>query len=237
MILPQPTVEFLRGLERLGVALPPANLDALGHFLALLLEANRSMNLTGVDEPDAAWERHILDCLTLLPHLGRPDLAADIGSGGGLPGIPLAIVRPGIAFTLIEATGKKADFLRRAVGILRLSNVVIRAERAESLGRHPEQREKYDLVTGRAVGPLNVFLELAAPLTRVGGRILAMKGRNVADEVTAAAHAIATLNLEIAAVHQVDKIPGYGATVELTKRKSTDAKYPRRPGMPSKRPL
>jgi 16S rRNA (guanine527-N7)-methyltransferase len=233
-----PPADFLEACRALGVALAPHQLDQLSQYLSRLREANRNMNLTTVDTPREAWRRHLLDSLTLIPRLGGVDRLADIGSGGGLPGIPLAIARPGLAITLIEATGKKARFLKQVVDELRLTNVQVRAERAERLGRDPEHRESYDVATGRAVGPLNVFLELAAPLVRVGGRIVAMKGRRAGPEIQAAEKAIERLRLSLTSIQPA--APGMdenAVLVELIKLEPTPAGFPRAPGMAAKRPL
>src|SRR5690606_36324378 len=127
------------------------DLEQLGRYLALLLAVNQQFNLTAITDPAEAWKRHILDSLTLLGPLSAlaeaqgdaPLRVADVGSGGGLPGLVLAIVMPEARFTLLEATGKKAEFLRFAAAALGLTNVEVVAERAEKAGRSPLHREGY----------------------------------------------------------------------------------------------
>ena len=138
-----PTQQFLDAAATLGIEFDDGDLQRLGTYLELLLEANKTTNLTAIREPDAAWMRHILDSLTLLPALAElPEGATviDVGSGGGLPGMPLAIAMPHLRFTLLEATGKKAVFLRTTAKALELSNVAILCERAEKAAHDRGER-------------------------------------------------------------------------------------------------
>ncbi|MCL6626367.1 MAG: 16S rRNA (guanine(527)-N(7))-methyltransferase RsmG, partial [Alicyclobacillus shizuokensis] len=163
----------------------------------------------------------------------------DVGSGGGLPGIPLAIVRPDARVTLLEATGKKAAFLERAVAALGLANARVIAARAEEVAHWPVEREAYDVATVRAVGHLAVVAELALPCVRVGGQVLAWKGRLSDEELDAGNRAARILGGEIAAVDRL-VLPWSGAQrtmVRIEKRRPTPDRYPRRPGLPEKRPL
>jgi len=233
-----PPPAFEQQLQRLNLHLSAGMVDQLRLYLERLLATNRRMNLTAVVDTDEAWMRLIADSLSLLPYLGQPDMVADIGSGGGLPGIPLAVARPGVAFTLMEATGKKARFLDEVKRELRLSNVQVRAERAETLGRQPEHRGRYDVVTGRAVGPLRIFLELAVPLLRLGGTLLTPKGKHVDEEIAGAHNALAALGARLVAVHHpLPEQENPSVVVEVRQEEPTADKYPRRPGMPKKRPL
>lgn len=227
-------------------------MEKLGAFLALLLEANRLVNLTAITDPAAAWEKHILDAMTLVPLLAElPEgtSVADVGSGGGVPAIPLAIVLPALRFTLIEATGKKAAFLREATRLLGLSNVNVLNERAEEAGQRREThrnspgterqatrsatREHFDAVTARALGPLSVAAELTVPLLRIGGRALLVKGQKADEELAAAARAIALLG----ARHEGTLDTPTGRIVVLEKVKPTPRIYPRKPGEPKRAPL
>jgi 16S rRNA (guanine527-N7)-methyltransferase len=172
----------------------------------MLLKANEALNLTAITDPQEAWTRHILDSLTLLPLLAElPEGAKviDVGSGGGLPGLPLAIVMPHLSFTLLEATGKKIEFLRAAAAGLGLSNVSVIQDRAEQMGqdrgernatgREGGHREAYDAVTARAVGRLAVLAELTVPLAKAeGGLVLLIKGQKADEELTEAAEARAS---------------------------------------------
>lgn len=231
-----PPSAFYDSARSLGLELGPRQVALLGTYLEQLLEATQRFNLTSVTDPDAAWIRHILDSLTLTPYLAQAEHVADVGSGGGLPGIPLAIAAPTLSFSLIEATRKKVVFLEEVKNRLHLSNLLIVPGRAEVLGHELAFREKYDLVIGRAVGSLSVFLELAAPLAKLGGNILAMKGRKAEEEVHAAAAALEKLGCRVVTQHRPLDMQE-SIIVEIAKVASTPDAYPRRPGLPKKRPL
>lgn len=227
---------FLHACESLGIAFEDGDLAQLERYLALLLEANQRFNLTAITDPQEAWMRHIFDSLTLVPFLASAKAARviDVGSGGGLPGIPLAIVLPDVAFTLLEATGKKAEFLREAVRRLGLRNVTVIDERAESLGQdHQRYREQFDLVTSRAVGKLNVLLELTVPLVRVGGFVMAIKGEKAPEEIAEAKPALHTLHCVVSDTHRTPT----GTIVVIEKQRKTPRLYPRRPGEPKRKPI
>ncbi|MBN9167032.1 MAG: 16S rRNA (guanine(527)-N(7))-methyltransferase RsmG [Myxococcales bacterium] len=178
-------------LDALGASVSEACLAQLGDYLGRLFAMNEQMNLTAITDPESAWERHILDALTLLPLLPRlPDVPAggsllDIGSGGGIPGIPLAIARPDLHITLVEATQKKASFLSAVSAAMGLSNVSVRAERAESLVRG-ELHSAFDVVTARAVARLITLAPLTLPFARPGGLVLLIKGQRADEELAEA---------------------------------------------------
>ncbi len=231
-----PPPEFLDWIEAYGIEFDPGDLERLGRYLALLLDANTRFNLTAITDPDQAWTRHVFDSLTLLPYLdsSAAHRVIDIGSGGGLPGIPLAVAMPDVRFTLLEATGKKAVFLRETAAMLELDNIDVVGDRAETIGHDREHhRERYDAVTARAVGRLAVLLELAAPLAKVGGHILAIKGAKAAREIEDAREALRLLHCEIADTARTPT----GTVVVIEKRRRTPKVYPRRPGEPKRAPL
>lgn len=230
--------DFIRRAEALGIAFDAGDLDKLGGYLALLLDANTRFNLTAITVPTQAWTRHILDSLTLVPFINSAEAkkVIDIGSGGGLPGIPLAIIMPNVQFTLVESTGKKARFLQETAAQLQLSNVIVLNERAEVLGQdHREggQREQYDVVIARAVGRLPVLLELTVPLVKIGGHVMAMKGEKAAEEIADAKAALHLLHAHVVDSHQTPT----GTIVVIEKQRKTPRTYPRAPGEPKRAPL
>ncbi len=178
----------------------------------------------------------IEDCLVLLGHLGDARTLADVGSGGGLPGLPLKIARPQLEVTLIEADQAKAAFLVQASAGLGLHGVEVVARRAEDAGRDPRYRERFDVVVARAVAPLPALVELCLPLVRVGGRMLAQKTEK--EDVGAAARAIELLGGSLQTTAPAPSAARRGGTVvEVSKVAPTPDLYPRRAGVPARKPL
>jgi 16S rRNA (guanine527-N7)-methyltransferase len=202
----------------------------LSRYIDLLIEANRRMNLTRIADQGAAEVQHVGDALTVLPYLPKEaHRLVDVGSGGGVPGIPLAAARPDVSVVLVEATGKKAAFLAETAKALGLANVRVLNERAEAAGRG-ELREACDVAVARAVGALDFLVEWCLPLVKKGGRMLAMKGARIAEELPAAQRAIRLLGGGEAVVHPV-VLPGaeHHVVVEIPKVGRTLEKYPRDP--------
>lgn len=240
---------FIEEAASLGIEFEPGDLDTLRAYLGLLYGANELFNLTAVRDPVEAWRRHILDSLTLLPFLADlPESARviDVGSGGGLPGVPLAICLPALRFTLLEATGKKAEFLKEVVRRLPLSNAAVVQERAERAGqdrgtlvagplgtRRGGHREMYQAAVARAVGPLAVIAELTAPFIALNGRVLLIKGEKSDAELEEAAEALRLLKIEYVRTMPTPT----GRVVVLEKRAATPRLYPRPDGEPKRVPL
>jgi len=236
-----PTPGFLELCDRYGIALEPGETETLARFISLMLACNEVVNLTAIKDPDSAWERHVFDALSLLPFFeafsegtGGKLSVADVGSGGGVPAIPLAVVRPDCDFTLIESTGKKAAFLTHAIDRLRLPNVRVLKARAEDIGQdHRTHRGRYDIVTARAVGRIIVTSELTAALAKVGGMVLRTKGEKAAEELEEAAPAMEKLGLAHAGTRETPT----GRIVALEKIAPTPRPYPRRAGEPKRTPI
>lgn len=226
--------------QTLAPLLPAGYADAAERFVALLLSTNARLNLTRVVEPEAVARVHLLDSVAALPKLDdlRPERVLDLGSGGGVPGIPLALARPGVRWTLVDSVGKKVDALRGFIADLDLATVDAVAARAELLGRDAAHREAYDLVTARACAALPVLAEYALPLLRVGGALLAWKGALSAGELHAGATAAAELGGGVPEL-EPSGVPALGdhRFVVIRKAGRTPPRYPRRPGEPSRRPL
>ena len=236
------------GAAALGLPLGPAQLAAFARYRARLLAWNERINLTAIVDPAAVETRHFLDSLTCAaPILARwggaaavpPLRCLDVGSGGGFPGLPLKIALPQVRLTLLEATAKKADFLAYLVAELGLAGVEVVAERAEALAQVASHRETYDATLARALASLPALLELTLPFLRVGGVLIAPRRGDVAAEVADAVFACETLGGAPAAVEPVT-LPALAdgrVLVVVEKERSTPPAYPRRPGMPAKRPL
>lgn len=233
---------FRHDLSRLDLVIPEPALETLARYVALFIETNQKFNLSATKSAEEFWPRHVLDSLTVLPGLDDlPDGAAvvDVGSGGGLPGIPLAIARPNLRFTLLEATGKKARFLEQCAADLGLANVRVVNDRAETAGQDARWRQTFDAAVTRAVGPMNVLLELTLPLVCVGGRLLAMKGPSLEQELAACGEALEVLGAgEVAVVDAYPESFDLGTVIAVVeKARSTPRGYPRLPGMPKQAPL
>jgi 16S rRNA (guanine527-N7)-methyltransferase len=176
-----PHAALERGLEELALALPASTRDQLIAYVMLVAKWNRSYNLTAVREPLAMVSHHLLDSLAVLPHLPLPHAArlADVGSGAGLPGIPLALARPEWQVALIESNQKKAAFLRQAVIELGMRNVEVHEGRSEAW----QPRPLFSLVTSRAFAELSAFVAACRHLLAPGGIFAALKGREPEAEV------------------------------------------------------
>ena len=190
------------GLAALG--LDRALAAPLLEYLALLLRWNRTYNLTAIRDPDEMVVRHLLDSLAMQPYV-QPGALADLGTGPGLPGIPLAIARADVQVTLVESNGKKARFLREAVRQLKLGNARVAESRAESV----DEPGAYAQITARAMDTLAGILEVGGHLLAPGGRLLAMKGVNPVEEIAALPPGWTAL-----AVHPL-AVPGLGAERHL----------------------
>ena len=239
-----PPVELLAAGARslLNLELTPHQLAAFQVYADELVRWNQEFNLTGITDPAGIQIKHFLDSLSILsvlPPGSGPASVIDVGTGAGFPGLPLKIVRPELALTLVEATGKKVAFCEAMVDRLGLPDVTVLKARAEDLGQDPAHRERYDWVLARAVAELPVLAEYLLPLARLGGHALAQKGEGAPAETQAAAGALRKLGGELEQIVPVE-LPGLDDKrylVVLKKIAPTPAAYPRRAGMPSKKPL
>ena len=208
-------------------------------LLDILVE-NADRNLTAVTSPDRIVDLHFRDSLSLLDFIkeGAAANIADIGSGAGFPGIPLAIALPESIFTLIESNGKKCSFLEATVSSLRLANVRILHSRAEAAAR-TTLRDSFDVALARAVGPLPVVLEYALPLLRSGGIALLQRGAREEGDESSASKVAPLLAGSLDFVKAVEPFPGSKNlnVWRFSKTGPTPSGFPRRPGMAKKRPL
>jgi 16S rRNA (guanine527-N7)-methyltransferase len=173
------SVSLEEGLQSMGLALAPAVRDRLMQHLELVSKWNRVHNLTAVREPAQMVVLHVLDSLSLLPHLATAKTLVDVGTGGGFPGIPLAIARPDLEVTLIDSSHKKCSFLEQAKTELKLANLHVVCERVE----HWKPEHRFDAVVSRAFAELSDFVSQASHLVAPGGRMLAMKGVHPFEEI------------------------------------------------------
>lgn len=238
--------------KEMGIRLTPHHLAMFQTYQRELLEWNQRFNLTAITQDNHVQIRHFLDSLTCLVALKQfaPERARgqgaevslrllDVGSGAGFPGIPLKIVCPRWQVTLLEATGKKVRFLEHLRDTLGMAKLEVVHGRAETLARQEEHREQYDVVVARAVAEMPVLSELTLPFARLGGLVIAMKAATAEAEVAEAARSLAILGgrllkiipLELSGLAEPRRL------VVIRKDSVTPDTYPRRPGIPAKRPL
>ncbi len=230
------------GAQQFKLSLSQDQLTAFERYSHALITWNRRVNLTRILDPQEIAVKHFLDSLSVslaLPEPNRPFLMIDVGSGPGFPGLPLKIALPAIRPTLLESTIKKTAFLQHLVDHLDLKDVTILTDRAETVGHQPAHRQVYDVAVARAVAALPVLAEYTLPLVKVGGRVILQKGQHPAEEIEATTHALSILGGRITELLPVT-IPGLHAArhlVIIEKYSPTPARYPRRPGLPGKKPL
>ena len=235
---------LVAGAKQAGCELTDQQVELFGRYLAGLRSWSGRANLVSASALADAERVLFLDSLALVPLLRRKQVSAarliDVGSGAGFPGLVLKLVLPELDVVLLEATRKKASFLTWMAGQLGLGGVQVRAERAEEAGRDPELRESFDVATARALGPLPVVLELALPFCRTGGTLIAPRGASAAAaEAESSASVAAALGGRIAGVERpaIDGVAERTALVVVDKTGATPARFPRRTGVPAKRPL
>lgn len=226
----------------LGMDLSPVQEESFRVYAQELLLWNERINLTAIREPADMIRKHFLDSLTCTyawREMEPPASLIDIGTGAGFPGIPLKILMPGLRLTLVESIGKKADFCRHIVDTLLLENVEVITARAEEVGAQVAHREMYDAATARAVAQLNILAEYLLPLVRVGGFAIAQKGSTAPAESQQANRAITILGGVIRPLIPVmiPRVEEARYLVVMKKIKPTPAAYPRRVGIPSRKPL
>jgi 16S rRNA (guanine527-N7)-methyltransferase len=231
------------GAKRLRLGLSPGQLAAFRTHMEEMEAARPRLRLTSITDPEAVQRRHFLEPLALLVALEEmgplADTAIDIGSGAGFPGLPIKIARPGLALTLLEAHRRRAAFLQRLIQRLGLKNVAVINSRAEELAHDPAHREAYELALARAVAPLPVLIELALPFLKIGGLLAAPKGSGARREAQQAVAALRTCGGLLESLHPLDILGAETAPTLVVMRKtsSTPERFPRRPGIPAKRPL
>lgn len=234
---------LIAGARKLGYELSQRQLEQFSVYYRELVDWNRRFNLTAITDYEGVQIRHFLDSLTVTlvlgPLTGTSFWAIDVGTGAGFPGVPLKIILPGIRLTLLEATAKKADFLRHVTGMLGIHDVQIITGRAEEVAHLSEYREKFHVVLSRAVAPLPVLVELTLPFCAIGGCFIAQKSGNVDQESEHVSGAIRILGGSLREVKRIEleELGKDRYLFIIDKILPTPPRYPRRPGMPAKRPI
>ena len=232
------------GARKLGLNLTSPQLEKFQIYYQELVDWNRRINLTAITGYEAVQIKHFLDSLTVVPIINQLRKQGhfsliDVGTGAGLPGIPLKIILPEIKLVLLEATAKKTGFLHYIKSKLGLDDVEVAVGRAEEIAHETQYREKFDLVLSRAVASLPTLVELALPFCAIGGKFVAQKKGNIDLEVRQSTRAIKLLGGNLQKVEKVDleEFNDERWLIVIDKVLPTPPQYPRRPGMPAKRPL
>jgi len=229
--------------EAHGLTLDGRQLGQFEEYYRLLIAANERVNLTSVTAYEEVQRRHFGESLAVAAALyrtgvlrsGQAARTIDLGAGAGFPGLPIKIAHPTLRLVLLESAAKKTAFLEEVVERLALADVAVITGRAEDAAREPAHREAYDLALARAVAPLPTLVELALPFLRLDGVLAAPKGSRAAREVAAAAPALRACGGRLLSTERLADSPLTLVLVEKTA--PTPPTYPRRPGIPAKRPL
>lgn len=228
-------------LSEHGIALPPDGLRQFEEYFDLLVEWNGKMNLTGITEKDEVYLKHFYDSLTPAFHFSFSSNHSliDVGSGAGFPGIPLKICYPQLRLTIVDSLRKRINFLEQVVSQLQLQGVTLIHARAEDAGKDKNLRERFDVVTARAVARLSVLAEYCLPFAKVGGVFIAMKGSDISAELNEAKGALKVLGGK---TERVESFPlpddgGGRSIIFINKISPTPTAYPRKAGHPDKKSL
>jgi 16S rRNA (guanine527-N7)-methyltransferase len=233
--------QFVSLLEEKGISLSPQQLSQFDTYYKLLVEWNEKMNLTAITDEEEVYLKHFYDSITasFYVDLNQELTLCDVGAGAGFPSIPLKICFPNLKVTIVDSLNKRITFLQNLASELGLENVHFVHDRAETFGKNADYREKFDLVTARAVARLSVLSELCLPLVKEGGMFVPMKAAAASEELEKGKKALQILGGKLEEVHTFS-LPleeSERNILIINKIKSTPKKYPRKPGTPNKQPL
>lgn len=234
--------QFQTELAKKEIQLSKYQLEQFAVYYERLIEWNQKMNLTAITEKGEVYLKHFYDSLTAAFYVdfSRKDIRiCDVGAGAGFPGLPLKIVYPHLKITVVDSLKKRIGFLQELVDDLQLEDVELYHDRAETFGQRREHREKYDIVTARAVANLPVLSEYCLPLVKPGGSFIALKGASGKEELEEAQKAIRLLGGQAQNIYSFT-LPMENSErtiIAITKEKNTPKKYPRKPGIPARNPL
>lgn len=230
---------LINGASKLNIELTETKANQFMTYMDMLIQTNKSLNLTAITEPHEVVTKHFLDSMTVCPFIPKGASVIDVGCGAGFPGIPAKIAREDISLTLLDSLAKRLNFIDSVLKECDISGAKCVHARAEDGGRDKTHREKYDIALSRAVANMAVLCEYCLPYVKVGGLFLALKGPAAAEELSAAEKAIKTLGSEIVEVAEVT-VPFTDLLhkiVVVKKVKPCPKEFPRKAGTPSKKPI
>lgn len=230
--------QFKQECEKNNIEFEERKSEKLYQYMNLILEWNEKINVTAIKEEREFIVKHFIDSLTVNSFLNDRKRVLDIGTGAGFPGIPLKIYQPDISFTLIDSVNKKVTVLKDVIEKLELDNVEALHVRAEELAQDLNYREKFDIVTTRAVSNLATISEYMLPFVKIGGEAICMKGPNVEEELENAQNAIKLLGGRVEGIQKIQIDNEFERNIIIIKKiNKTDKKYPRGQGKPTKEPI
>ena len=225
--------------EDLEIKFTEEQLEQFYNYMNMLIEWNEKINLTAIIEPKEIILKHFIDSLTILKYIDKNKKVIDIGTGAGFPGIPLKIMRKDVEVTLLDSLNKRIQFLNEVIIQLKLEKIYTVHSRIEDYGKNKQYREKYDVVTSRAVANLSTLSEYMLPMIKVEGKSICMKGVEIEDELTKSKNAIKILGGKVVQIQKLNlpKSDNGRNIIIIEKVKNTPTKYPRKAGVPSKTPI
>lgn len=225
--------------QDLEIMFTEEQIDKFYQYMNELLEWNQKINLTAIIKPEEIILKHFIDSLTILKYISQNATVIDIGTGAGFPGIPIKIMREDVDITLLDSLNKRIHFLDMVITELNLQNIKTIHARSEDCGKNKQHREKYDIVTSRAVANLSTLSEYMLPLTKNNGICICMKGVDLKEEIEKGKKAIHVLGGKIKEIEERN-LPGgdnHRTIILIEKVTHTPPKYPRKAGIPSKEPI